>query len=37
MLGVFDKNGEDSNPHLTDTAVAFDGTVSGKLSEVLKM
>ena len=38
VLGVYEKkDGEDSNPRLTDTAVAFDGAVSGRLSEVLKI
>lgn len=37
VLGVFDKEGEEGSLHLTKAAEGFDQTVSGKLSELLKM
>lgn len=38
VLGVFEKEGEeDGSLHFTETAAGFDQTLSGKLSELLKM
>lgn len=38
MLGVFEQEkGKESNVHLTEAAKDFDQTVSGKLSELIKM
>ena len=37
MLGVFEKEGEEDGLHLTEAAAGFDQTLSGKLSELLKM
>lgn len=37
VLGVFEKEGEEGGIHLTDAAASFDQTLSGKLSELLKM
>lgn len=37
VLGVFEKEGEEGSLHLTEAAAGFDQTLSGKLSELLKM
>lgn len=37
VLGVFEKDGEEEGGHLTEAAARFDQSVSGKLSELLKM
>ncbi len=37
VLGVFEKEGEEGSLHLTEAATGFDQTLSGKLSELLKM
>lgn len=37
VLGVFEKDGEEGGLHLTEAAAGFDQTLSGKLSELLKM
>lgn len=37
VLGVFEKEGEEDGLHLTEAAAGFDQTLSGKLSELLKM
>ncbi|KAG8014679.1 Cytosol aminopeptidase [Nibea albiflora] len=37
VLGVFEKEGEEGSLHLTQAAAGFDQTLSGKLSELLKI
>uniref|UniRef100_A0A4W6EKJ3 Cytosol aminopeptidase n=1 Tax=Lates calcarifer TaxID=8187 RepID=A0A4W6EKJ3_LATCA len=37
VLGVFEKEGEEGSLHLTEAAAGFDQTLSGKLSELLKI
>ncbi|XP_067352824.1 cytosol aminopeptidase isoform X1 [Channa argus] len=37
VLGVFEKEGEEDNLHLTEAAAGFDQNLSGKLSELLKI
>ncbi|KAF0037231.1 cytosol aminopeptidase [Scophthalmus maximus] len=37
VLGVFEKEGEEGSLHLTEAAAGFDQTVSGKLSDLLKI
>uniref|UniRef100_A0A8C9ZFW7 Cytosol aminopeptidase n=1 Tax=Sander lucioperca TaxID=283035 RepID=A0A8C9ZFW7_SANLU len=37
VLGVFEKDGEEGGLHLTEAAAGFDQTLSGKLSELLKI
>lgn len=37
VLGVFEKEGEEGDLHLTKAAAGFDQTLSGKLSELLKI
>lgn len=37
VLGVYEKQGEDDSLHLTETAAGFDNSLSGKLSELLKI
>ena len=37
VLGVFEKEKEDGSLHLTEAAARFDQSLSGKLSELLKM
>lgn len=37
VLGVFEKEEEDGSLHLTEAAARFDQSLSGKLSELLKM
>ncbi|KAF3852464.1 hypothetical protein F7725_005819 [Dissostichus mawsoni] len=37
VLGVFEKEGEEGGLHLTEAAAGFDQTLSGKLSELLKI
>ncbi|KAG7485485.1 cytosol aminopeptidase [Solea senegalensis] len=37
VLGVFEKEEEEASLHLTEAAKGFDQTVSGKLSELLKI
>lgn len=37
VLGVFEKDGEEGRLHLTEAAARFDATLSGKLSELLRM
>ncbi|XP_003972525.2 cytosol aminopeptidase [Takifugu rubripes] len=37
VLGVFEKEGDESSLHLTEAATRFDQSLSGKLSELLKI
>uniref|UniRef100_A0A7N6AVE9 Cytosol aminopeptidase n=1 Tax=Anabas testudineus TaxID=64144 RepID=A0A7N6AVE9_ANATE len=37
VLGVFEKEGEEDSHHLTEAAAGFDQSLSGKLSELLKI
>lgn len=37
VLGVFEKEAEEGSLHLTKAAAGFDQSLSGKLSELLKM
>lgn len=37
VLGVFEKEEEEGSLHLTEAAARFDQSLSGKLSELLKM
>ncbi|XP_007549691.1 cytosol aminopeptidase [Poecilia formosa] len=37
VLGVFEKDGEEEGVHLTEAAARFDQSLSGKLSELLKI
>lgn len=37
VLGVFEKEAEEGGLHLTEAGASFDQSVSGKLSELLKM
>uniref|UniRef100_A0A3Q3R2D9 Cytosol aminopeptidase n=1 Tax=Monopterus albus TaxID=43700 RepID=A0A3Q3R2D9_MONAL len=37
VLGVYEKEGEEGGPHLTEAATGFDLSLSGKLSELLKI
>ncbi|XP_035516783.1 cytosol aminopeptidase [Morone saxatilis] len=37
VLGVFEKEGEEGSLHLTEAAAGFDQSLSGKLSELLKI
>uniref|UniRef100_A0A667WQM6 Cytosol aminopeptidase n=1 Tax=Myripristis murdjan TaxID=586833 RepID=A0A667WQM6_9TELE len=37
VLGVYEKEGEDGGFHLTEAAAGFDSSLSGKLSEMLKI
>uniref|UniRef100_A0A665T127 Cytosol aminopeptidase n=1 Tax=Echeneis naucrates TaxID=173247 RepID=A0A665T127_ECHNA len=37
VLGVFEQEGKEGGPHLTETAAGFDQALSGKLSDLLKI
>lgn len=37
VLGVYEKEEDDGSLHLTEAAARFDQSLSGKLSEFLKM